>query len=108
MQHGYAASDGELQVPGRVLLSAYPAGHAHYQRHLDCYGDDNSRSLTLILYANDPEWDVERDGGCLVLEDRYGQPVTVAPSGGGLVVFSTFAVNTGLFSKSAGCALYCP
>jgi hypothetical protein len=38
------------QVPHTVLVSAYPPGDARYQRHLDCYGDDNARALTLILY----------------------------------------------------------
>ena len=55
-------------MPGTVLVSAYPAGEAHYSRHLDCYGDDNSRALTLILYANDPSWDLARDGGALRAE----------------------------------------
>ena len=39
------------QVPGAILVSAYPPG-AHYTRHLDNYGSDNRRALTLLLYAN--------------------------------------------------------
>ena len=42
------------QVPGSVLLSAYPPG-AHYTRHLDNYGTDNRRELTLYtLEASNP------------------------------------------------------
>eukprot|EP00966_Prymnesium_polylepis_P072543 1684143-Prymnesium_polylepis.1 len=46
-----------MQVPGAVLLSAYPPG-AHYTRHLDNYGTDNRRELTLLLYSN-PDWRAE-------------------------------------------------
>ena len=49
-------------MPGVVLASAYDEG-ARYHRHLDCYGDDNARALTLILYANEAEWDTTADGG---------------------------------------------
>ena len=89
LEHGYVP-DGELRVPGLVLVSCYPPGKAHYQRHLDCYGDDNSRALTVIMYANAEEWDVERDGGALRLEcAATKQAVDVAPRGGTVVVFSS-------------------
>ena len=89
VEHGYTP-DGELRVPGLVLVSCYPPGKAHYQRHLDCYGDDNARALTLIMYANAEEWDLERDGGALRLESAATQQtVDVAPRGGTIVVFSS-------------------
>ena len=50
-RHGYPTA---LQLPPTFLASAYPPG-AQYQRHLDNYGADNARALTLILYAN-PDW----------------------------------------------------
>ena len=63
---GYCFLGGSeaLAVPGACLVSAYPPG-AHYQRHLDCVA---VRALTCILYANDAAWDLEADGGGLVLE----------------------------------------
>ena len=57
------------------------------------YGSsDNSRQLTLILYANDggDAWDTERDGGCLRLEELHGaSAVDVAPVAGRLVLFES-------------------
>ena len=87
---GYRAATGHgaLCVPGTVLLSAYPPG-AHYERHLDCYGDDNARALTIILYANAPDWDGGRDGGALRAELCDGRAVEVAPAGGRIVVFDS-------------------
>ena len=64
-------------MPGVVLASAYPPG-AYYSRHLDCYGDDNARALTLILYANPDGWSTSQHGGALHLEPSDGSaPVEV-------------------------------
>jgi hypothetical protein len=119
-QCGYSFRGGAeaLAVPGVCLVSAYPAG-AHYSRHLDCYGDDNARALTLILYANDEDWRLDRDGGGLALEpvtaaaaggqaeeegqaegqaaaggqaEEEGQEMVVSPSGGTLVIFESRTV----------------
>jgi len=79
----------KLQVPGVVLASAYPPGDAHYQRHLDCYGDDNARVLTLLLYANDANWDVAEWGGALQATVGDGREVEVAPRAGRVVVFDS-------------------
>ena len=107
---GYRGTRGggsppSLLVPPTILLSAYGAG-AHYSRHLDCYGDDNARYLTAILYANDTKdhvndggrngdagaesWCIERDGGALRLEERDGAAARdVAPLAGRLVLFES-------------------
>ena len=77
---GYAS---ELLVPPSVLLSAYPRGAA-YTRHLDNYGDDAARELTVILYAN-PVW-ASDEGGALRLEPTPagapGGPADGPPNGG--------------------------
>ena len=108
---GYRFLEGteQLAVPGVCLVSAYPSG-AHYSRHLDCYGEDNARALTCILYANDDDWELERDGGSLVLEPptpttraraaaaktaaaaAKAESVEVTPSGGTLVIFESRTV----------------
>ena len=86
-----SSASSTLLVPPTVLASAYPVG-AKYSRHLDCYGDDNARRLTLILYANDDggSWCAERDGGVLRLEERDGSSaVDVNPLSGRLVIFES-------------------
>ena len=87
--HGYWRGAGaeSLALPPTCLVSSYPPG-ARYARHLDCYGDDNARALTLILYANDEAWSSGRDGGSLRLESGEGA-VEVAPAGGTLVLFDS-------------------
>ena len=79
---GYRFLDGaeRLAVPGVCLVSAYPPG-AQYLRHLDCI---HVRALTCILYANDDRWDLERDGGGLVVEPTAG-PVAQQTAGAGSV-----------------------
>ena len=84
-RHGYPTA---LQLPPTFLASAYPPG-AHYKRHLDNYGADNARALTLILYAN-PDW-AEADGGALRAEVG-GEAVDVLPRAGSLVLFDSRAV----------------
>ena len=84
-RHGYPS---ELQLPPTFLASAYPPG-AHYQRHLDNYGADNARALTLILYAN-PSW-APVDGGDLQVEVG-GEAVRVPPTAGTLVLFDSRAI----------------
>ena len=83
--HGYPVP---LQLPPTFLASAYPPG-AYYQRHLDNYGSDNSRALTLILYAN-PGWRAE-DGGAFRAEVGGGA-VEVPPEAGTLLLFDSRAV----------------
>lgn len=92
-QSGYVCFSGaeelQLAVPGVCLVSAYPPG-ARYTRHLDCYGEDNARALTLILYVNDAGWSTPDDGGALRLEPVDGSvSCEVVPSGGTLVVFES-------------------
>ena len=127
---GYSQPGAEvLGVPGVVLASAYDGG-AHYHRHLDCYGDDNARALTLILYANEPEWDTAADGGALRLEvppslhgaapplphhHRHQRPhqhpaataaartVDIAPSGGTLVLFESRRVWHEVLPATGAC-----
>jgi SM-20-related protein len=65
------------------MFARYPAG-AHYARHLDRFHDDDSRTVTLILYLN-PAWQAS-DGGelQLYLPDRR---LSIAPEEGSLVAF---------------------
>ena len=57
----------------------------------------NDREVTAILYLNPPDWDAQRDGGCLrcyvgaAPDDEAGatarEMVDVSPEGGRLVMF---------------------
>ena len=90
--YSFLAGTEALAVPGVVLASVYPPG-AYYSRHLDCYGDDNARALTMIMYANDCDWSVPCHGGALRLEPSdSSEPIEVAPAGGTLVVFESRSV----------------
>lgn len=67
-------------------FAVYPPGGG-YQRHLDRFRDDDRRSLTVILYLNEPDWS-EADGGLLRFwpqEDAV--PLDILPAGGTLVTF---------------------
>ncbi|MFC3607624.1 2OG-Fe(II) oxygenase [Stutzerimonas tarimensis] len=62
----------------------YPPG-AFYKTHLDCFRDDDSRIVTVVLYLN-TEWQ-SADGGCMRMHLRQGPALDVAPLAGNLVVF---------------------
>lgn len=67
-------------------FAAYPPG-AGYQRHLDRFRDDDRRTLTAILYLNEPGWG-EADGGLLRFwPDEDAAPIDIVPGGGTLVTF---------------------
>ncbi len=67
-------------------FAVYPPG-AGYQRHLDRFRDDDRRSLTVILYLNEPDWSGE-DGGLLRFwPDPETAPLEILPAGGTLVTF---------------------
>lgn len=67
-------------------FAAYPPG-AGYQRHLDRFRDDDRRTLTTIVYLNEPGW-CEADGGLLRFwPEEQGAPLDILPSGGTLVTF---------------------
>ncbi len=67
-------------------FAVYPPG-AGYQRHLDRFRDDDRRSLTVILYLNEPDWR-EEDGGQLQFwPDPETTPLEIQPAGGTLVTF---------------------
>lgn len=67
-------------------FAVYPPG-AGYQRHLDRFRDDDRRSLTVILYLNEPDWR-EEDGGQLQFwPDPEAAPLEIQPAGGTLVTF---------------------
>jgi SM-20-related protein len=69
-----------------VHFAAYPPGGG-YQRHLDRFRDDDRRSLTVILYLNEPDWH-ETDGGLLRFWPEEGAPpLNILPAGGTLVTF---------------------
>lgn len=66
-------------------LAYYPSG-TFYQKHLDRFEKDSSRSLTFILYLNQ-EWNKDY-GGELVVYDKMGNILrTVYPMPGSLVCF---------------------
>jgi len=68
--------------------AVYPRG-GYYKKHLDRFRDDDSRTLSAVLYLNPPDWKPE-DGGELRLWpglDPGLEPLDITPSGGSLVVF---------------------
>ena len=57
-----------------------------YQKHLDCFRDNENRRLTTVFYMND-EWSKE-DGGDLVVYDLNDNELTrITPKSGRLLVF---------------------
>ena len=55
-----------------------------------CACEFEQRALTLILYVNDADWCVQRDGGALRLEPTDGSAShQIAPIGGTLVIFDS-------------------
>lgn len=88
-----------LTVPRNCMVASYGPDGAHYVAHRDNHGNTLSdrRCFTLILYLNDPDWDMERDGGALRAyvgadtTDQEGNSarkiVDICPKGGTLVMF---------------------
>ncbi|EFJ43296.1 hypothetical protein VOLCADRAFT_96541 [Volvox carteri f. nagariensis] len=83
-------------------LASYPGGGTRYVRHCDASLSCPTRTLTAIVYLNEPYWEPQVDGGCLTLYNvpytgplrgcglAMGEPATVvAPLGGRLVVFES-------------------
>lgn len=67
-------------------FSIYDAG-SFYKRHRDAFRDDDSRSMTLIIYLNEM-WCPE-DGGELRLELAGEQEVLIQPQRGTVVLFDS-------------------
>lgn len=66
-------------------LAFYPAG-TFYQKHLDRFSKDSSRSFSFVFYLNE-EWK-EEDGGELVLYNKAGEVVkTIYPTPGTFIGF---------------------
>jgi SM-20-related protein len=61
----------------------YPIG-GFYKRHLDCFQNNNSRLLSVILYLN-PNW-TTADGGKLRIYNQVSH-VDISPIAGTLVCF---------------------
>ena len=72
----------------------YPPG-AFYQTHLDRFRDDDSRSVTAVLYLN-PDWQPAHAGE-LRMHMPDGSQLDVPPLAGNLVVFLS-----GEFPRGAG------
>ena len=73
---------GLFEFEGHYAI--YPAGRG-YARHLDRFRDDDTRTLSIVLYLND-DWRSE-DEGALRLYLPSGKQVDVIPEGGTLVAF---------------------
>ena len=84
----------QLTVPPTAMMAVYPPEQgACYHRHLDWYPNEigNERELTVMLYINSLDWNLE-DGGELVLHQGFPKPGeqatnTVLPIGGRMVFF---------------------
>jgi SM-20-related protein len=64
--------------------AAYPEG-GFYKRHLDCFQNNNSRIVSIIVYLN-PTWNAS-DGGQLRLYEKDNSHTDVIPLGGTMVCF---------------------
>ena len=65
-------------------FACYAPG-ASYQRHLDRFRDDDSRTVSVVIYLN-PDWRMEQ-GGALRLHTDGGAASDIAPEGSRLVLF---------------------
>ena len=75
----------------------YPGDGGFYGKHHDHspFDDQNivQRSISILLYLNDRQWDADSDGGVLRAYPK-GQPaVEVVPKGGTLVLFDSKMVE---------------
>ena len=64
---------------------AFYAPGASYQRHLDRFRDDDSRTVSVVIYLN-PDWLMEQ-GGALRLHPGGAAASDIAPEGSRLVLF---------------------
>ena len=104
------AGGWSLSVPEPVQAAVYEGSFrtpAFYKPHFDCKDPcTNPRRLTLIIYLNPEDWDVERDGGSLRARLRDGRWDHIPPLGGRLVCFrSTDIEHEVLPSHATRCAL---
>lgn len=67
-------------------FSIYAPG-SFYKRHLDTFRDDDSRSMTFIMYLNE-SWR-EGDGGELRLEIDANRQILIQPTAGTIVLFDS-------------------
>lgn len=67
-------------------FSIYESG-SFYKRHVDAFRDDDSRSITFIIYLNE-SWRAG-DGGELKLETGSGSEVLIPPTKGTIVLFDS-------------------
>jgi SM-20-related protein len=67
-------------------FSIYGSG-SFYKRHLDCFRDDDSRSMTFIMYLNE-SWR-EDDGGELRLELDANREILIQPTAGTVILFDS-------------------
>lgn len=78
----------ELCVPEAIMCGCYPP-KAHYRRHLDSYGpDDTRRVVTAILYANEA-WTPAMGGAFEYTDPTTGEVRTVDPVAGRLLLFKS-------------------
>ncbi|CAN7352584.1 2OG-Fe(II) oxygenase [Pseudomonas sp. LjRoot71] len=65
-------------------FALYPPG-AFYQKHVDCFRDDDRRAVSAVFYLNE-DWQAEQ-GGALRLYLPNGETRDVLPQAGSLLVF---------------------
>jgi hypothetical protein len=95
-----AAATGRPLLPTAELdVVSYRAG-GRYRRHLDdgggvavgTGGRPVRRSISLLVYLTDDDWDVATDGGALRVYPAGAPPLDVPPEPGCLVLFDSAAV----------------
>ena len=68
-------------------MAAHYQPLGYYKKHKDTFIDNNTRVLSMVIYANS-SWE-ESDGGCLRLHLDGGRFVDIPPKNGTCVVFDS-------------------
>ena len=90
-----------------AMMSVYAPGAPGFVPHTDNCGGHDLRRVTAVYYpASNGDWDVDRDGGALVLrpgeDGTGGRRETIAPEGDRLVVFYSDEVEHEVVGVSEG------
>lgn len=78
-------------IEGEFHYALYPKD-SFYKRHLDVFQNDSRRTLSVIFYLNDEDWQPD-DGGELVIykldNNNKEEEFNVTPYGGRMVIFNS-------------------
>lgn len=78
-------------------MAYYPPG-THYEKHVDTFRNTDARVVSTVFYLN-TDWK-KGDGGELVIYPETGEPQTIEPIAGRLVLFESVLPHEVLTSHS--------